>query len=175
MCLHDCLNSICLGGLHALCHCYTVRQRGCDKTLINCGLVPTILHPTQPWIWLHFHSSLTWFPIWAFITDQVAAMPIPATAMPGDLPPMPLVSLFRGDRQVQEAPPGGVVHQSGLFSSSDLQTQVPLPASGCPSGWGVHPLLCLELVALWDVLILVSDAMSEESDILILHCSGGVL
>jgi hypothetical protein len=42
-------------------------------------------------------------------------------------------------------------------------------ASGCPSGWGVRPLSWLELAALWDVPILVTDSMSEESDLLILR------
>jgi hypothetical protein len=69
---------------------------------------------------------------------------------------------------VQGAPPGGVIHQWGLFPVSNLRSRVLLAASGCPSGWGVRPLSWLELAALWDVPILVTDFMSEESDLLIL-------
>jgi hypothetical protein len=69
---------------------------------------------------------------------------------------------------VSGLPPGGVVHQWGLFPSSDLRARVLLVALGCPSGWDVRPLPWLELGALWDVPILVSDSISEESDILIL-------
>jgi hypothetical protein len=65
--------------------------------------------------------------------------------------------------------PGGVIHQWGLFPASDLQARVLLAALGCPSGWGVWPLLWFELAALWDVPILVLDSMSKESDILILQ------
>ncbi len=65
-------------------------------------------------------------------------------------------------------PPKGMVHQWGLFPSSDLWARVLLVALGCPSGWGVQPLSWLELAALWNVPILVLDSISEESDILIL-------
>jgi hypothetical protein len=61
-----------------------------------------------------------------------------------------------------------VIHQWGLFSASDLRARVFLAASGCPSGWGVRPLSWLELAALWDVPILVTDSMPEESYLLIL-------
>jgi hypothetical protein len=43
-----------------------------------------------------------------------------------------------------------------------------LAASGSPSGMGVQPLSWLELTALWDVPILVSDSMTGDSDTLII-------
>jgi hypothetical protein len=109
-----------------------------------------------------------WFPIWAFVNDQAAATPVPVADVPGDLPPTPSVVCSGGKTRVRGAPPGGVVHQWGFFPASDLRARVLLAASGCLSGWGVWPLSWLELAVLWDVPILVSDSMSEESDILIL-------
>jgi hypothetical protein len=70
---------------------------------------------------------------------------------------------------VHGSPPGGVIHQWGFFLASDLWARVLLAASGCPSGWGVWPLLWFKLAALWDVPILVSYSMSKESNILILQ------
>ena len=60
-------------------------------------------------------------------------------------------------------------HQWGLFPASDLGARVLLVSSGCPSGWGVRLLSCLELAALWDVPVLVMDALSEDSSISILQ------
>ena len=38
-------------------------------------------------------------------------------------------------------------------------------ASGSPSGWGTRSLSVIELAALWDVPILVSDSLSDISDL----------
>ncbi len=110
-----------------------------------------------------------WFPIWAFINDRTAATPVPAAKVPEDLPPTPSVVRSGSKNRVHGSPPGGVIYQWDLFPASDLQARVLLAALGCPSGWGVRPLLWFELAALWDVPILVSDSMSKESDILILQ------
>jgi hypothetical protein len=109
-----------------------------------------------------------WFPLQAFINDQAATTPVPVADVPGDLPPTPLVVCLGGAPWVGGAPPGEVVHQWGLFLASDLRARVLLAASGCLSGWGMRPHSWLELAALWDVPILVTDSMSEESDLLIL-------
>jgi hypothetical protein len=44
-----------------------------------------------------------------------------------------------------------------------------LAALGSPLGLGVQPLSWLELTALWDVPILVSDSMSGNNDNLIIQ------
>jgi hypothetical protein len=110
-----------------------------------------------------------WFPIWAFVNDRAAATPVPVAEVPEDLPPTPLVVCSGGTPGVRGAPPGGIIHQWGLFPASDLGARVLLASSGCPSGRGVRPLSWLELAVLWDVPILVTDAISEESSISILR------
>ncbi len=110
-----------------------------------------------------------WFPIRAFVNDQAAATPVPVAEVPEDLPLIPSMVCLGVTPGVRGAPPGGVIHQWRLFPASDLGVRVLLALSGCPSGWGVRSLSWLELAALWNVLILVMDAMSEESSITILR------
>ena len=110
-----------------------------------------------------------WFPIRAFVNDRAAATPVPVNEVPEDLPPIPLVVRSGGAAGVRGPPPGSIIHQWGLFPASDLGAKVLLASSGCPSGWGVRPLSCLELAALWDVPILVMVALSEDSSISILQ------
>jgi hypothetical protein len=81
-----------------------------------------------------------WFPIWAFVNDRAAATPIPVAEAPEDLPPTSSVVRSGGTPGARGAPPGGIIHQWGLFPASDLGAQVLLASSGCPSGWGVRPL-----------------------------------
>ena len=108
-----------------------------------------------------------WFPIRAFVSNQMAATPIPVAKVPADRPLYFqwfafCLGVTPGARG---APPGGVIHQWGLFPASDLGVRVLLALSGCPSGWGVRSHSWLELASLWDVPILVTDIMSEESSI----------
>jgi hypothetical protein len=110
-----------------------------------------------------------WFPIRAFVNDRAAATPVPVAEVPEDLPPIPLVVHLGGAAGVRGPPPGSIIHQWGLFLASDLGARVLMASSGCPSGWGVRPLSCLELAALWDVPILVMNALSEDSFISILQ------
>ena len=58
-----------------------------------------------------------------------------------------------------------MVQAWGLFPASDLSALVLVSASGSPSGWGIRCLSVLELAALWDVPILVSDSLSDLSDV----------
>jgi hypothetical protein len=106
-----------------------------------------------------------WFPIRAFVNDRAAATPVPVAEVPVDLPPTPSVVRSGCTPGACGAPPGGIIHQWGLFPASDLGARVLLASSGCPSGWRVRPLSWLELAALWDVPILVLDAFTEESSI----------
>jgi len=70
-----------------------------------------------------------------------------------------------GFRRSPKASPGGVVQAWGLFPASDLSASVLVSASGSPPGWGIRCLSVLELAALWDVPILVSDLLSDLSDV----------
>jgi hypothetical protein len=110
-----------------------------------------------------------WFPIRVFVNDWAAATTVPVAAVPEDLPPTPSVVCSGGTPGVRGAPPGGIIHQWGLFLAFDLGARVLLASSGCPSGLGMRPLSWLELAALWDVPILVMDAITEESSISILR------
>jgi hypothetical protein len=107
-----------------------------------------------------------WFPLRAFVNDRAAATPVPVAEVPVDLPPTPsVVCSGCTPGAARGVPPGGIIHQWGLFPASDLGARVLLASSGCPSGWGVRPLSWFELAALWDVPILVLDAFTEESSI----------
>ena len=110
-----------------------------------------------------------WFPIRAFVNNRAAAAPVPVAEVPKNLLPIPLVVRLGGAAGVQGPPPGSIIHQWGLFPASDLGARVLLASSGCPSGWRVRSLSCLELAALWDVPILVMDALSDDSSISILQ------
>jgi hypothetical protein len=63
----------------------------------------------------------------------------------------------------------GVVHQWGLFPVSDLSTPVLLSVVGSVLGMGVCPFTWLESAVLWDVPILVSDWLSADTDLELLH------
>jgi hypothetical protein len=134
---------------------------GYDRTLVDSGLVPARAPGSNAGP--YYSSALVPNP--GFFDDRAAATPVPVAEVTEDLPPIPLVVRSGGTRNARGAPPGGMIHQWGLFPASDLGARVLLASSGCPSGWGVQPLSWLELAALWDVPILVTDAMSEESSI----------
>ncbi len=98
--------------------------------------------PLSPW---------PWFPLRAFIKDQVAARPVPVCEAPVDLPAVATVVRLEEIHSLPGAKPGGCVQQWGLLPDSDLSASVLLAALGSPSGWGTQALLPLELAALWDV------------------------
>ena len=75
-----------------------------------------------------------WFPIRAFVSNRAAARPVPVAKIPVDWPPIPSVVRLGVTLGAQGAPPGGVIHQWGLFPTSDLGGRVLLALSGCPSG-----------------------------------------
>ena len=106
-----------------------------------------------------------WFPIRACVNDRVAATPVPAVDAPVDLPPVAAVVRSGGFGRRPRSSPGGVVQAWGLFPASDLSASVMVAASGSPSGWGTRSLSVMELAALWDVPILVSDSLSDMSDL----------
>ena len=106
-----------------------------------------------------------WFPIRACVNNRVASTPVPAVDAPVDLPPVDSVVRSGGFRRSPKASPGGVVQAWGLFPASVLSALVLVSASGSPSGWGIRCLSVLELAALWDVPILVSDSLSDLSDV----------
>jgi hypothetical protein len=62
-----------------------------------------------------------------------------------------------------------VVHQWGLFPASDLSAPVLLSAVGSVTGLGIQPLSWSELAALWDVPILISDWLSNNTDTTLLR------
>ncbi len=74
-----------------------------------------------------------------------------------------------GFRHLLGTKPGGCVQQWGLFPTSDLSASVLLATSGSPLGWGTWVLLPQELAALWDFPILVTDSLSELTDLGILR------
>jgi hypothetical protein len=81
-------------------------------------------------------SPQPWFPIRAFVNDRAAATPVPVAEVPADLPPTPSVVRSGCTPGARGVPPGGIIHQWGLFPASDLGARVLLASSGCPSGWG---------------------------------------
>jgi hypothetical protein len=121
-------------------------------------------------------SPQSWFPIRAFVNDRAAATPIPLAEDPANLPPTDSVLCSGGFNHENGARPGGggVIQPWGLFPASDLHALVLLAASRSPSGFGVRSLMWLELAALWDVPILVSDSLLDESDVLMFwgFCAG---
>jgi hypothetical protein len=112
-------------------------------------------------------SPQPWFPVRACVNDRAAATPVPTSEILAALPPASLVVRSGGFAWSVGSWPGGVIQQWGLFPASDLQAVVLLAASGSPSGMSVRPLFWLELTALWDVPILVSDSIRGDSDTLI--------
>ncbi len=110
-----------------------------------------------------------WFPIRAFVNDWVVASPVPAGEAPVDLPPASTVVRLGGFRHFPEARLGGHVYLWGLFPATDLGASILLAALGSPSRWGTWALLLLELAALWDVPILVSNSLLESTDLEIIR------
>ena len=53
----------------------------------------------------------------------------------------------------------GLVHDWGLFPASELEAQVLVQCSSSPSGYGARRLTWLELGGLWDLPILIIDAL----------------
>jgi hypothetical protein len=111
-------------------------------------------------------DPLPWFPIRSSVMDRVAARPVRATLSQGDSLPVPVVV-----RHLVKSVGGGagpltdVVHQWGLFPALDLSASVLVVAVGSVPGLGVRRLTWLELTSLWDVPILISDQLSETSDV----------
>ncbi len=110
-------------------------------------------------------SPHPWFPLCAFVNDRVVATLIPASEALVDLPPVSTVVRSGGFPQFPGTKPGGFVHHWGLFPASDLGAMVLLAALGLHLGWGRRSLSPLELAALWDVPILVSDLLLESMDL----------
>ncbi len=110
-------------------------------------------------------SPRPWFPLQAFVNDRVVACPVPASKAPVDLPPASTMVRLGGFCHLLGSKPGGCVQQWGSFPASDLGATVLLAALGSPSGWGTWALLPLELAALWDVPISVTDLLLESVDL----------
>ncbi len=111
-------------------------------------------------------EPLPWFPIRLSVMDRVAATPVRAMLSQVDsLPVAAVVQLLVELIGVRRGPLVGVVHQWGLFPASDLSASVLVAAVGSVSGLGVRRLSWLELALLWDVPILISDCLSEASDV----------
>jgi hypothetical protein len=72
--------------------------------------------PSYPAVDLASLAPQPWFPIRAFINDQVAATPVPVANIPGDLPPTPSVVRWGGKTRVRGASPGGGGPSMGPFS-----------------------------------------------------------
>jgi hypothetical protein len=119
-------------------------------------------------------DPLPWFPIRTSVEDRVATVPVLGGHAPANSLPVAAVvrlqdaalRLHRGT----SAPTGAsVVHQWGLFPVSDHSTPVLLSAVGSVLGMGVCPLTWPELAVLWDVLILVLDWLSADTDLKLLR------
>ncbi len=111
-------------------------------------------------------DPLPWFPIRLSVLDWIPALPVRACLAPADLLPVAaVVSLATNVVSGGRGSGVGAVHQWGLFPASDLTTPVLLSTVGSITGLGVRPLSWPELAALWDVPILISDRLSEASDV----------
>ena len=113
---------------------------------------------------------LPWFPICSSVMDWLATTPVRANLAQADaLPVAAVVRLMayrvNGGRDLVIR----TVHQWGLFPSSELSTPVLHSAVGSITGLGFCLLSWLELAALWDVPILISDRLSEASGVELLR------
>jgi hypothetical protein len=87
-----------------------------------------------------------WFLLWCYVNDKEHASP-----HPGKLTILAATaSVVRLDRLVQLC---------GLFPASDRSARVLVPATSSPLGLGSWILTLLELGGLWDIPILVMDAL----------------
>ncbi len=118
---------------------------------LNATLIPIIPHP--------------WFPLWVFVNDRLAAIPVQADEVPVDLPPVSLVIRSGSVPRLPGSRPNGLIQHWGLFPSFTINPTVLLKASGLPTGWGKRCLSPLELAVLWDVPISVSDALLGSGDL----------
>ena len=93
-------------------------------------------------------------------------MPVRVPLAPADsLPVAAVVRLLVDAICLGRGASAGVVHQWGLFLASDLSAPGLLSAVSSLLGLGVRQLSWPELMALWDVLILISDCLSEATDV----------
>ncbi len=106
-----------------------------------------------------------WFPLRVFVNNRLAAILVRADEVPVDLPPVSLVIRSGSVPRLPGPRPDGLIQHWGLFPSSTINATVLLEASGLPTGWGKRCLSPLELAALWDVPISVSDALLESGDL----------
>jgi len=111
-------------------------------------------------------DPLLWFPIRLLVLDRIPATPVRAGLAPADSLPVAAVVRLATDVVSGGRESGvGAVQQWGLFPASDLTTPVLLSTVGSITGLGIRPLSWPELAALWDVPILISDRLSEASDV----------
>jgi hypothetical protein len=113
---------------------------------------------------------LLWFPLRSSALDWLAAMPVRAPLLPADV--LPVADVVRLPVEIiwlERGTMASVLHQWGLFLASDLSVPVLLSAVGSVTGFGAQPLAWSELVALWDVLILILDWLSDATDTALLH------
>jgi hypothetical protein len=113
---------------------------------------------------------LPWFPIRSLVMDRLAATLVQADLAPADALPVAAVVRCMADGAYEGCNLMiGAVQQWGLFPASALSTPVLLSAAGSFTGLGVRSLSWPELAALWDVPILISDRLTQPSDVELLR------